>query len=271
MRRIPKDNIINDWLENNSNPEINKQVEKEIIMTNLKYSFANNWKLYIGLTIFGLILIGWFGGCPREKVPATVEVTIPATTGKMESVKPKQEVITKKDSHIAGIGKKVLEKMTDKEREFFQFQLDSLLNLNESLVKEFEYLSEKEKADKFKDAIQLRYFSHYFENDTIKVELSGLARGTVESVKIDKWTYKEHKATVTVNIPKQKETFLKMNAGANIGINKELNQLVYGANVSFEGKKGNQTTANYLKIGSQDYILFGINCKILDWKRESKN
>ena len=73
MRRIPKDNIINDWLENNSNPEINKQVEKEIIMTNLKYSFANNWKLYIGLTIFGLILIGWFGGCPREKVPATVE------------------------------------------------------------------------------------------------------------------------------------------------------------------------------------------------------
>ena len=62
-----------------------------------------------------------------------------------------------------------------------------------------------------------------------------------------------------------------MNAGANIGINKELNQPVYGANVLFEGKKGNQTIVNYLKIGSQDYVLVGKNQKIFDWKRESKN
>ena len=42
-------------------------------MTNLKYSFYNNWKLYIGLTIFGLILVGLFKNCPREKTPVTVE------------------------------------------------------------------------------------------------------------------------------------------------------------------------------------------------------
>lgn len=237
--------------------------------TNLKYSFYNNWKLYIGLTIFGLMLVGMFGGCPRNEVPATVEVTIPATTGKMESVKPKQESISKNYSTEPKY-RALVQNLSEKEREFFQFQLDSLLNLNESLVKEFEYLSEKEKADKFKDAIQLRYFSHDFENDTIKVELSGLARGIVESINVDKWTYKEHKATVTVNIPKPKETFLKMNAGANIGINKELNQFVYGVNVSFEGKKGNQTTANYLKIGNQDYVLVGRNWQIFNWKREAK-
>jgi len=66
-----ENNIIDNWLEKNSNPEINKQVEKDIIMTNLKYSFYNNWKLYIGLTIFGLMLVGMFGGCPRNEVPAT--------------------------------------------------------------------------------------------------------------------------------------------------------------------------------------------------------
>lgn len=233
----------------------------------LKYSFYNNWKLYVVLTLFGLMLIGCFMGCPRNEVPATVEVIIPATNGKFEAVKPKQEVVKKKDNHFAGVGKMVLEKMSNKEREFFQFQLDSLLNLNESLVKEFEHLSEIEKAEKFKNAIQLRYYSHDFENDTIKVELSGLAHGTVESVNIDKWTYKEHKATVTVNVPKPKETFLKMNAGANIGINKELNQLAYGANISFEGKKGNQTVANYMRLSNQDYILVGKSWKLFNWKK----
>lgn len=41
---------------------------------NLKYSFENNRKLYtVIFIIIGLILVGMFGGCPREKVPATVE------------------------------------------------------------------------------------------------------------------------------------------------------------------------------------------------------
>jgi hypothetical protein len=142
-----------------------------------------------------------------------------------------------------------------------------LISLNESLVKEFENLSEIEKAEKFKNAIQLRYFSHDFENDTIKVELSGLARGTVESLNIDKWNFKAHKATVKVNIPKQKETFLKMNAGANIGINKDLNQLVYGLNVNFEGKEGNQTVANYMRVSNQDYILVGKSWQVFNWKK----
>ena len=71
---FPKENIIDNWLEKNSNPEINKQVKKQIVMTNLKYSFENNRKLYtVIFIIIGLILVGMFGGCPREKVPATVE------------------------------------------------------------------------------------------------------------------------------------------------------------------------------------------------------
>lgn len=88
----------------------------------------------------------------------------------------------------------------------------------------------------------------------------------LQKVEFKKINYNQNKI-IDILKPKTKETFLKMNVGANIGINKELNQLVYGANVSFEGKKGNQTTANYLKIGTQDYILVGKNWKIFDWKR----
>lgn len=233
-------------------------------MTNLKYSFYNNWKLYILLTLFGLMLIGWFGGCPREKATATVEVKTPATTGKMEAVKPKQEVVTKKDNHIVGVNKKVLEKMTDKEREFFQFQLDSLLSLTTAYEKEFIYSDSIKKNNLYKDAIQLKSFNQPFENDKIKITANGLVRGTIERIEFD-YEIKEQK--IKVDVPAPKETFLKMNLGGKIGMNKELNQFIYGANVSFEGKKGNQTTADYLKIGSQDYILVGKTFKIFDWKR----
>jgi hypothetical protein len=58
-----------------------------------------------------------------------------------------------------------------------------------------------------------------------------------------------------------------MHAGANIGINKDLNQLVYGLNVNFEGKKGNQTVANYMRVSNQDYILVGKSWKVFNWKK----
>jgi len=221
--------------------------------------------LFIGIAIWlmlSLVLLGKFSCEPAT--PATVEVTIPATTGKFETVKPKQEIVTKKDNHFAGTNKMVLEKMSNKEREFFQFQLDSLISLNESLVKEFENLSEIEKADKFKDAIQLKSFNEPFENDKIKINARGLVRGTIESIGFD-YEIKEQK--INVEAPKQKETFLKMNAGANIGINKDLNQLVYGLNVNFEGKKGNQTVANYMRVSNQDYILVGKSWQVFNWKK----
>jgi len=262
---FPKENIIDKWLEKNSNPEINKQVEKEIIMTNLKYSFENNRKLYtLIFIIIGLILVGMFGGCPGEKVPVTVEVTIPATTGKMEAVKPKQEVITKKNNHIVGINKKVLEKMTDKEREFFQFQLDSLISLNTAYEKEFIYSDSVKKNNLYKEAIQLKSFNQPFENDKIKINATGLVRGTIESIGFD-YEIKEQK--INVEIPRQKETYLRVLAGGGFGINKALNQSVWKANIGFQNKKGNIVRGSFQKIGSQDYYLAEYDISILNWKR----
>lgn len=72
---FPKENIIDRWLEKNSNQKINLYIKFKIMAENLKYSFSNNWKLYTILTILGLILIGFLGGCPSEEIPATADVT----------------------------------------------------------------------------------------------------------------------------------------------------------------------------------------------------
>lgn len=236
-------------------------------MTNLKYSFENNRKLYtVIFIIIGLILVGMFGGCPREKVPATVEVTIPATTGKMEAVKPNQEPISKNYSTKAKY-RTLVQNLSDKEREFFQFQLDSLISLTTAYEQEFVYASSDKKDSLYKDAIQLKAFNQPFENDKIKINASGLVRGTIEKIRFD-YEVKEQK--INIEVPKPKETFLKINAGANIGINKELKQLAYGFNISFEGKKGNAILLNHLKIKDQNYFSVGYSRKIFDWKRESK-
>ncbi len=65
----------------------------------------------------------------------------------------------------------------------------------------------------------------------------------------------------------QKKTWLKMNAGASFGINKELNQFMYGGQLLFEGKKGHITNLNYLRIGNADYFLAGKSWKVFEIKK----
>lgn len=102
-----KENIIDKWLEKNSNPEINNQVEKQIIMTNLKYSFANNWKLYILLTLFGLMLIGWFGGCPRNEVPATTETRQKNINSSKIKIDQYEKIISQNEADILALQNKL--------------------------------------------------------------------------------------------------------------------------------------------------------------------
>lgn len=220
----------------------------------------NNLKWYLGLTIIGLILIGIFFGCPREKVPATVEVTIPATTGKIKAVKPKQESITKANVK----NNPIYVNLSKKEREFFQFQLDSLLSLTNAYEKEFIYSDSVKKNNLYKEAIQLKSFNQPFENDKIKINASGLVRGTIESIGFD-YEIKEQK--INVEIPRQKETYLRVLVGGGFGMNKELNQPVWKANLGFQNKKGNIIRGSFQKIGSQDYYLAEYDFSILNWKR----
>ena len=46
-----------------------------------------------------------------------------------------------------------------------------------------------------------------------------------------------------------------MLTGGGIGINKELNQGTWKANVGFQNKKGNIIRGSFQRIGNQDYYL----------------
>ena len=47
------------------------------------------------------------------------------------------------------------------------------------------------------------------------------------------------------------------------GLNKDLNQGIWKANVGFQNQKGNILNAGYMKINGQDYGVFDYNFSIL--------
>lgn len=222
-------------------------------------------KLFIGLAILLLLSLWLLGKFSCEnKIPATVDVAIPATTGKFEAVKPKQEVIAKKGNHIVGINKKVLEKMTDKEREFFQFQIDSLLSLTTAYEQEFVYASSDKKDSLYKKSIQLKSFSQPFENDKIKITANGLVRGTIEKISFD-YTIKEQK--IKVDLLPEKEVKFRLLAGGGFGIDKALSQPIYNAGSGWQNKKGNVFILDVSKIGNTDYYSAKVYLSIFDIKK----
>lgn len=254
---FPKENIIDNWLENNSNPEINKQVEKEIKI--MEAAKQNNLKWYLGLTIIGLILIGIFFGCPREKVPATVE--------KHES--------NVNDSFVE-IGR--LESLNNSKN-------DEILALQNQLHKISVDFQNYKKTPLYKDRIKeiIRTVPiDTLASNTIELEVcrekskvkDGLIKSLIDKskflslqkVEFKKIDYNQNQI-IDILKPKTKETFLKMNAGGGIGINRELRQGILSANVSFEGKKGNISAINYLKIKDQEYLMFSYSLEIFDWKK----
>lgn len=64
-----------------------------------------------------------------------------------------------------------------------------------------------------------------------------------------------------------KEIKFRLLVGGGFGINKELNQLLYKLDASFQNKKGNQFTGSYMKISGQDYFLAGTQFTIFNIKK----
>jgi hypothetical protein len=56
-------------------------------------------------------------------------------------------------------------------------------------------------------------------------------------------------------------------AGGAIGLNKELNQAVYQLDLNFQNRKGNIISAEYLKIGGQEFGMIGYKHSIINIKR----
>lgn len=189
------------------------------------------YKLIIAGLIVGILILAWFKGCSNDE-QKTIDVKVPSVSGKFESVKPEQKPI--KNDKVPEI-KKVFQykDLSKKEREFLQSEISRLLAENEQLDKDFQNANDSLMQVIYKNAIEIKYFSHKWENDTLSANVKGLVRGEIQNINLD---YKIKTRTVT--IPNPKEVKFRLLAGVEVGNTKEFNDFKTKANIGFQNAKG---------------------------------
>lgn len=182
----------------------------------------------IGLAVFIVIL--FFKGCGGigEK---NVPVKLPEVKGKFEAVKPEQIVIS--DKKTANLQKAFGQNLSKKEREFLLAEISKLLAENGKLEQEFMNANDSLMQVIYSKAIELKYFNHKWENDTISATVKGIVRGEIQNIALD-YTIKRR----TVEVPKPKEVVFRMLGGVEVGNTNQFNDFRVKANVGFQNRSG---------------------------------
>ena len=207
-------------------------------------------KAYKYLFSFGgwilLFLVLWFKGCGAS-APGTTTLTIPSIT----KVFPTDTIIEHKvvevkkwykdKSNEEKLQKDVLE-MYDR-IQGYQEEIDNMQS-------EFMWSDSIKKAEMFRLATELKEFNENYEDVNFKLNIKGFIGANKIKEFTPTITSKEKEIDVV-----QKQVKFRMLAGGGIGINKELNQGTWKANVGFQNKKGNIIRGSFQRIGNQDYYL----------------
>ena len=208
--------------------------------------------------VFGLLiamLFLWLKGCSGNEPAVAKTIQTKEVKGKFEAVKPIQKPVVQNSSTEPKY-------RSSNNDEFIQSQINQLIAENKALQEFYNQASDSLKKALYNKAIEIKSFSQTFEDDKLKATSSGFVRGEIQNLKLD-YTIKPQ----TIELPKQKETFIRVLAGAGVGLNKELNQFVWKANLGLQNKKGNIIRASAQRIGAQQYYLAEYDISILNWKR----
>lgn len=221
----------------------------------LKSLFFDYWKNIIII----VLLIFLFRSCQgNEESTVTAKVVVPEVKGKFEAKKPVHESILNKAKSPQ------LKNSTSKEILQVENPINKkLIAENEKLKKDFAKANDSIKKISFNKAIQLNKFSTKFEDENLVLNIDGIVQGEVKEI-TPNYKIKEKKIEVPVKV---KETVLRVLAGGAIGLNKELNQAAYQLDLNFQNRKGNMFSAEYLKIGSQEFGMIGYKHSIINIKR----
>ena len=182
---------------------------------------TENSKLILIAIIAFLLVILFMKGCGLPKVEVPQIVQTKEVKGKFEVVKPEQKIIYKYSSN--------------NNEEFLQSQINELLAENQKLNDTYLNASDSLKTVLYDKAITLNSFTHTWNNDTINATASGVVRGEVESIKLD-YTIKSQK----VEVPKTKETVLRLLGGLEVGTN-----FVPKVLIGFQNRKGSVLQIGY--------------------------
>lgn len=210
------------------------------------------WMLII-LIVIAAIWIFCLVKCDRDKVTDqnTVVVTVPKQEGKFDAVKPQQTIVSTQPSSV--LNDVNTEALSNASKQSYEKDLliDKLLRQNDSLSKLFVNKPDSVKTSLYNDVMIIREYKHTFEDTAVKIDLSGLVRGEIQSMSCD-WKVKERK------LPIQVKTW-RVLGGVELGAKQTLNRFAAKANIRYQSAKGNLYSVG---IDNNQLIWLGYDIQI---------
>ena len=225
-------------------------------------SKKGNWTLAIALFAVAIVLFLFLKGCDgngetiivkHPEVPGTTKAIKPETTEIKWPEKGQRNSVFNSNNNVKA---NKIDKPNGQQKDYWKAKSDSLLK--ENLRMQVAFAKSKIKDSLYKKAIQINAFKHTWDNDTIKATVSGLARGTVEQLKLD---YTIKATSQTVKVP---QTVFRLLGGIETGMTKDLSKFNAKANVGIQNKKGNILT---ISADSDQRFYVGYTASIFSIKR----
>lgn len=213
--------------------------------------------------VVGVMVMLWFKGCSSDcgNSSTNVKVTVPEVKG---SFKPKQPnhfpIVSGQKPTGQNLSKsdKSKNEPSNNALQFNDSLISEFLAENEKLSRDFYFANDSLKKLKYDKAIQLNLFSETFEDNNIKIDMSGIVRGEVKSIQ-PFYTIKEKKIDVPVPVTK-----FRLLAGGGVGNSIDFQKPIFSANIGFQNKKGNIIRAGY---DTEKRILIGYDFSIFSIKK----
>lgn len=175
--------------------------------------------------------------------PSVAMTKIKEEKGKFEAIKPINIPIManspqlKKGQKVSKNVKSENDKWTNSTTLENEYYIAELEKENEQLSRAYYLANDSVKKLMFEKANELNKFSQTFDDDKVKIDVSGVSRGTVESIKAD-YTIKEKQ------IP-TKEQIFALRGGLEVGSQLPISSPIFKGNIEFENKKGNSFSYGY--------------------------
>ena len=147
----------------------------------------------------------------------------PEIKAEFKAVKPISQKVTR-------------QKVYNQNEEFLQSQINELLAQNDSLMRAYAKAPDSVKKKSYEKAIEITEFSHTFDSDTITIDVKGLTRGEVQSIKA-KYKIK----SLTIEAPKVKRHLL---GSLEVGNSKSFDAFNVKAGVGYQNRRGTILSAS---------------------------
>ncbi len=181
--------------------------------------------------------------CTGDVSPSVATTKIKEEKGKFEAIKPINIPIManspqlKKGQKLSKNNKSENDKWSNSTTLENEDYIAELEKENEQLSRAYYLANDSVKKLMFEKANQLNKFSQTFDDDKVKIDVSGVSRGTVESIKAD-YTIKERQ------IP-TKEQIFALRGGLEVGSQLPISSPIFKGNIEFENRKGNSFSYGY--------------------------